>query len=105
MQSSQEIIRLARELNPKIRILARGNYLRDLPPLRRAGADMVFSGEAEVALAFTEAILRELGASPDQIDRERARVHEELGGSKGMEAAEKGRGRGDTETQRRTGNH
>ncbi len=78
MQSSQEIIRLARELNPKIRILARGNYLRDLPPLRRAGADMVFSGEAEVALAFTEAILRELGASPDQIDRERARVHEEV---------------------------
>ncbi len=78
MQGSQEIIRLARELNPKIRILARGNYLRDLPPLRRAGADMVFSGEAEVALAFTEAILRELGASPDQIDRERARVHEEI---------------------------
>ena len=78
MQGSQEIIRLARELNPKIRILARGNYLRDLPPLRRAGADTVFSGEAEVALAFTEAILRELGASPDQINRERARVHEEV---------------------------
>ena len=78
MQGSQEIIRLARELNPKVRILARGSYLRDLPPLRRAGADLVFSGEGEVALAFTEAILRELGASPDQIDRERARVHEEV---------------------------
>jgi monovalent cation:H+ antiporter-2, CPA2 family len=78
MQGSEEIIRLARELNPKIRILARGGYLRDVPPLRRAGADLVFSGEGEVALAFTEAILRELGASPDQIDRERARVHEEV---------------------------
>jgi monovalent cation:H+ antiporter-2, CPA2 family len=78
MQGSEEIIRAARELNPRIRILARGSYLRDLPPLRRAGADLVFSGEGEVALAFTEAILRELGASPDQIDRERARVHEEL---------------------------
>jgi len=78
MQGSQEIIRLARELNPTVRILARGSFLRDLPPLRRAGADLVFSGEGEVALAFTEAILRELGASPDQIDRERARVHEEI---------------------------
>jgi monovalent cation:H+ antiporter-2, CPA2 family len=78
MEGSQEIIRLARELNPKIRILARGNYLRDLPPLQRSGADLVFSGEGEVALAITEAILRELGASPDQIDRERARVHEEV---------------------------
>jgi CPA2 family monovalent cation:H+ antiporter-2 len=78
MQGSEEIIRAARELNPRVRILARGSYLRDLPPLRRAGADLVFSGEGEVALAFTEAILRELGASPDQIDRERARVHEEL---------------------------
>ena len=78
MQGSQEIIRLARELNPTVRILARGSFLRDLPPLRRAGADLVFSGEGEVALAFTDAILRELGASPDQIDRERARVHEEI---------------------------
>jgi CPA2 family monovalent cation:H+ antiporter-2 len=78
MEGSEEIIRLARELNPKIRILARGGYLRDVPPLRRAGADLVFSGEGEVALAVTEAILRELGASPDQIDRERARVHKEV---------------------------
>jgi K+:H+ antiporter len=78
VQGAEEIIRVARELHPRIRILARGSYLRDLAPLRRAGADLVFSGEGEVALAFTEAILRELGASPDQIDRERARVHEEL---------------------------
>jgi CPA2 family monovalent cation:H+ antiporter-2 len=78
MQGAEEVIRAVRELNPRIRILARGSYLRDLAPLRRAGADLVFSGEGEVALAFTEAILRELGASPDQIDRERARVHEEI---------------------------
>ncbi|MGH9329483.1 MAG: cation:proton antiporter, partial [Vicinamibacterales bacterium] len=45
MQGSEEVIRLARELNPEVRILARGVYLRDLPPLRRAGADVVFSGE------------------------------------------------------------
>ena len=44
------------------------------PALQQAGADSVFSGEGEVALAFTEAILDELGATPEQIDRERARV-------------------------------
>ena len=38
----------------------------------------MFSGEGEVALAFTEAILGRLGATPEQIDRERARVHEEI---------------------------
>jgi hypothetical protein len=31
-----------------------------------------------VALALTEAILRRLGATPEQIDREHARVHQEL---------------------------
>jgi CPA2 family monovalent cation:H+ antiporter-2 len=78
MQGSEEIIRLARELNPRIRILARASYLRELPALRRAGADVAFSGEGEVALAFTEEILRELGASAEQIDRERARVRESI---------------------------
>jgi CPA2 family monovalent cation:H+ antiporter-2 len=43
--------------------------------MRRAGAETVFSGEGEVALALTEAILGGLGATRDQIDRERARVH------------------------------
>ena len=38
----------------------------------------MFSGEGEVALAFTETILARLGATPEQIDRERARVHDEL---------------------------
>jgi len=78
MHASAEIIRLARELNPAIRILARTVYVNELPALRQAGAESVFSGEGEVALAMTEAMLRALGATPDQIDRERARVHVDL---------------------------
>jgi CPA2 family monovalent cation:H+ antiporter-2 len=78
MHASPEVIRLARELNAAIRILARAVYVHELSALRQAGADHVFAGEGEVALAVTEAILRELGATPDQIDRERARVHAEL---------------------------
>jgi CPA2 family monovalent cation:H+ antiporter-2 len=74
MYASAEVIRLAQELNPTIRILARSAYVREIPILHQAGAEWVFSGEGEVALALTEAILRMLGATPEQIDRERDRV-------------------------------
>jgi monovalent cation:H+ antiporter-2, CPA2 family len=75
---SPNIIQCARSINPTAHIFVRSQYLRDVPPLRNAGAEQVFAGEAEVALAMTEAVLRRLGATPDQIDRERARVREEL---------------------------
>jgi CPA2 family monovalent cation:H+ antiporter-2 len=75
-----ETIRAARELNPNLHIFVRGAYLRDVPTLRSAGAEHVFSGEGEVALAMTEAVLRRMGATPDQIDRERQRLHGELFG-------------------------
>ena len=77
---SPEIIRVARELNPRMHIFVRSAYLRDVPPLRTAGAEQVFAGEGEVALAMTEAVLRRLGATADQIDRERDRVRAELFG-------------------------
>lgn len=78
MGNTAEVIRMSRELNPAIHVLARAAYLRDQAPLRKAGADNVFTGEGEVALALTEAILHRLGATPDQIDRERSRVHQEM---------------------------
>jgi monovalent cation:H+ antiporter-2, CPA2 family len=78
MPGSAEVIRLARELNPNIRVLARTAYVREQSALLDAGSEVVFSGESEVALALTEAILRRLGATPEQIDRERERVRVEL---------------------------
>ena len=78
--ASPEIIKLARDINPKLHTFVRSAYLRDVPPLKRAGAEQVFAGEGEVALAMTEAVLRRLGATPDQIDRERDRVRAELFG-------------------------
>ena len=82
VQGGEEVIRLARELNPKVRVLVRSAYLRDIPALREAGATHVFSGEGEVALAMTESMLRELGAIPEQIDRERERVRVDLFGGR-----------------------
>ena len=75
-----EIIRLAREINPTVRVLARSTYVSQGEALRTVGADAVFSEEGEIALAFTQAVLEALGATPEQIDRERERVHEELFG-------------------------
>ena len=80
MSHSEEVIRAARELNPSAYVLARSSYLREIPALRQAGADGVFAGEGEVALAFSEALLDRLGATPEQLDRERDRAHRELFG-------------------------
>ena len=80
MAHGADVIRMARAMNPTVRVLARAAYLRDVPDLRSAGADTVYSGEGEVALAFIENLLDRLGATPEQIDRERARAHRELFG-------------------------
>jgi CPA2 family monovalent cation:H+ antiporter-2 len=79
-EQGAEIIRIARTLNPQVRVLARSYYLRETEVMRRAGADEVFSGEGEVALAMTEYVLGILGATPEQMDRERQRVREEVFG-------------------------
>jgi len=73
-------IRLARELNPGIRILARANYLTETVALDRAGAHRVVTAEGEVALTMTEFVLRSLGATFEQVERERERVRHELFG-------------------------
>ena len=73
-----ESFRITRLQNPRVQILARATHLREVAALRAAGADFVVSGEGEVALAFTTSILQRLGATPDQIDRERDRVRSEL---------------------------
>lgn len=80
MHGSDEAIRLAREVNPQIRVFARANYLREVPALRRVGADAVFASEGEMALAMTEFIMRQLGATGEQIDRERDRIRDDLFG-------------------------
>ena len=73
-----EIIRISRHMNQNVRVLARSYYLRETGMMRNAGADEVFAGEGEVALAMTEYILTFLGATPEQIDRGRQRVREEV---------------------------
>ena len=68
------VIRAAKELNPNLRILARGTYLNQTRALTEAGAEVVVTAEAEVALGMTLRVLEGLGATADQLDRARDRV-------------------------------
>ncbi|RPI81111.1 MAG: sodium:proton exchanger, partial [Planctomycetaceae bacterium] len=74
LTNSREIIRCVRELNPEIRILVRAHFASEGAALRGAGATAVVVDESEVALGCIEVILRELGATAEQIDRERDRL-------------------------------
>lgn len=71
---NSEAVRIARELNPDIHVFARADFLRDIESLRKAGADEVFTGEAEVALAIAGSILDKLGTRPEQADEARERI-------------------------------
>lgn len=81
LTGAEELVRAAHELNPAVRVVARSAYLRERESLRKAGADEVYAGEGEVALALAESVLKALGATVEQIDRERERVRAELFGA------------------------
>lgn len=63
IEDASVIIRQARLINPELRILVRCSNLRDSSILHRAGADVVAAGEAEVGVAFVDAI-----TSADNVD-------------------------------------
>jgi CPA2 family monovalent cation:H+ antiporter-2 len=56
IEDAAEIIKQALQLNPELRVLARCAHLRDTETLRRAGAEFVTAGEAEVGVALMEAV-------------------------------------------------
>jgi CPA2 family monovalent cation:H+ antiporter-2 len=78
LEHTVEVIRTARRLNPEVRVYTRTSYLREVDVLRKVGASTVVSAEGEVALTMATALLDDLGASPDQIARERDRMHDTL---------------------------
>ena len=79
LRNAAEIIRLARELNPRVRVLVRCSYLREQAALLKAGADEVFSGEGGRS-GHHRVRPAEAGATSEQIDRERDRVRADLFG-------------------------
>jgi CPA2 family monovalent cation:H+ antiporter-2 len=80
IEAGTSVIREAKALNPKLRIVARTAYLSEARTLIDKGADAALSGEGEVALSMTENILSYFGATDEQLDRERDRIRRELFG-------------------------
>ena len=68
-----EIVEVARAINPNLRILVHTTYLRVAENLKSD-----FSGEREVAVAMTEHLMRDFGATDEQIDRERRKLRERM---------------------------
>lgn len=73
-----QAIRIAREHNEKILVIARVDFVGQTEVMLRAGADEVFSGEGEVALAITDGLLRHMGSTPAQLDETREWIRKYL---------------------------
>lgn len=76
-----DISSAARDINPKIAVLAHTTYMRNARDMRKQGAQMVVSGEEEVALTLSSMLLRGLGATEEQIQKARAENREKLTGT------------------------
>ncbi len=77
---AHDIADAARQLNPKIAVMAYTTYIRNAKMLRSQGAETVFSGEEEVALSMASFTLRSLGATEEQVARERQANRARLAG-------------------------
>jgi monovalent cation:H+ antiporter-2, CPA2 family len=71
LSGAVELIRAARDANPKVHIVARTVRLETKKSLLDAGADRVFSAEGEMALSITECLLQSLGATQEQLEANR----------------------------------
>lgn len=78
--SASEVAETARRLNPGIRLVVYTAYARDAVALSCEDGSMAFSGEEEVAVSMAEYLLRQLGATDEQIQRERRCIRSELRG-------------------------
>jgi CPA2 family monovalent cation:H+ antiporter-2 len=67
VEDAAEIVRQARMLGPELNIFVRCTHLRDAAALKRAGANVVAAGEAEVGVALAEAV-----TASDNIDYQAA---------------------------------
>lgn len=76
--SPDAVIRVAKSLRSDLIVISRAAYLREVPVLRRAGADLVVSAEGELAMSLAEGLLESLGATREQLERTRDRVRGEI---------------------------
>ncbi len=78
MPEPGEVVRLARARRPSLRVMVRCGHLREVESLRALGAEVVVSGEGEIAIALTEAVLDAQGADPETVAQTRAAIRTTL---------------------------
>ena len=78
LSGAVELIRAARDANPKVHIVARTVRLETKKSLLDAGADRVFSAEGEMALSITECLLQSLGATQEQLEANRDSIRKRV---------------------------
>lgn len=76
---AREIAAAARSLNKEIEVMAYTTYMREAQVLRKSGHS-IFSGEEEVALSMSTSLLRNMGATDEQVTRERVETRRKLAG-------------------------
>ncbi len=87
MASRMSIIAQAKALVPDIHIVTRARYLDEAPQLIAAGIHAGAYEEVEVAAQLARVLLRELGATPEQLDHEVERLRREIGRRSGFTRA------------------
>src|SRR5258706_7813221 len=67
--ATRRMVRVARELNPKLYIIARTRYVIEIPELTRLGANVVIPEEFETSIEIFSRVLARYNVPRDEIER------------------------------------
>ena len=67
--ATRRMVRVARELNPKLHIIARTRYVIEIPELTRLGANVVIPEEFETSIEIFARVLAHYNVPRDEIER------------------------------------
>jgi CPA2 family monovalent cation:H+ antiporter-2 len=67
--ATRRMVRVARELNPKVHIIARTRYVIEIPELTRLGANVVIPEEFETSIEIFARVLAHYNVARDEIER------------------------------------
>ena len=67
--ATRRMVRVARDLNPKVYIIARTRYVVEIPELTRLGANVVIPEEFETSIEIFSRVLSHYNVARDEIER------------------------------------
>jgi CPA2 family monovalent cation:H+ antiporter-2 len=67
--ATRRMVRVARDLNPKLHIIARTRYIVEIPELTRLGANVVIPEEFETSIEIFARVLAHYSVAREEIDR------------------------------------